>query len=182
MERWSVFVTVLVLVGVLNCAPLLADDCAVPDCPQQGKSKIRTLALTPPRVVELIEAVKDKRLDLARDILSKAENVNHQGNFGETALIWAAYNGDNDLVALLLSKGALVNQASNGRFTPLYWAAKRGHGDVVKTLLDAGAKTDVKTKKGETPEAAATKGGHKDIVELLRSTAGSEKGEKKKKQ
>ena len=63
-------------------------------------------------------------------------------------MIWAADDGQANMVKILLEKGANVNAADNDGWTALMLASQGGHVDVVKALLDAGA--DVNAKKADT--------------------------------
>ena len=56
----------------------------------------------------------------------------------DTALVFAAANGNARKVAELLSKGGRVDAREQG-FTPLLAAAQRGHTEVCELLLDKGS-------------------------------------------
>ncbi|MDR1901501.1 MAG: ankyrin repeat domain-containing protein [Treponema sp.] len=87
---------------------------------------------------------------------------------GHTALIFAAWSGNNALVQMLLSKGDNVNKSSNLNMTPLYFAAAEGHASTVKLLLDSGARVKVEHKlSGETALLAGIRSGNLDTVKYL---------------
>ena len=60
----------------------------------------------------------------------------------DTALVFAANNGDTRKVEELLSQGSRVDTRNKNGFTPLLAAAQRGHTEVCKLLLETG-KTDI---------------------------------------
>ncbi|MDR2213895.1 MAG: ankyrin repeat domain-containing protein [Pseudomonadales bacterium] len=68
-----------------------------------------------------------------------ANDVNAAQNDGTTALHWAIYYNDADLVARLLSRGANVNARNNYDATPLSQAALTGNPGIIDQLLRAGA-------------------------------------------
>ncbi|HWR59191.1 MAG TPA: ankyrin repeat domain-containing protein, partial [Thermodesulfovibrionales bacterium] len=99
-------------------------------------------------------------------------------NGGFTPLVYAASNGNFDMVTDLIAKGADVNQAGACEneecfhWTPLSYAALNGHIKVVRFLLEKGA--DVNAMVYDDVEGAAgsalmlaSSAGHLDIVKLL---------------
>jgi ankyrin repeat protein len=71
---------------------------------------------------------------------------------GQTALIYAARDGQIDATRALLESGANVNQASaEEKTTPLVMAIMNGHLDVAKVLLDHGADPNLANVWGLTP-------------------------------
>lgn len=54
-------------------------------------------------------------------------------SFGDTAMLWAAYNDDLEMIDFLVSQGANVNVKDlNGGRTPCAWALSRNHRSVVE--------------------------------------------------
>jgi uncharacterized protein len=71
---------------------------------------------------------------------------------GQTALIYAARDGQIDATKALIESGANVNQASaEEKTTPLVMAIMNGHLDVAKVLLDHGADPNLANIWGLTP-------------------------------
>ncbi len=82
-----------------------------------------------------------------------------------TPLMYAAMNGNAEIVRTLITRGADVNAVSKptgekpvkngmialGSFTPLILSAVYSGSDVVKALLDAGANVNAKDVRGMTP-------------------------------
>ncbi len=58
---------------------------------------------------------------------------------GETPLILATREGNNEFTALLVEHGADVNLADNLQRTALYYAGERGYNEITEMLLTAGA-------------------------------------------
>lgn len=58
---------------------------------------------------------------------------------GETPLILAAREGNNEFTTLLVEHGADVNLADNLQRTALYYASERGYNEITEMLLTAGA-------------------------------------------
>lgn len=88
--------------------------------------------------------------------------------YGETALMLAAFKGNMPLVEKLLAEGASVNRI--GGWTPLHYAAAQGHNDIVKLFLEKGARVNVQTYSGITPlYMAARKPSREVVMTLLRA-------------
>ena len=65
--------------------------------------------------------------------------IDTQNENGETPLIIAARDGNNEFVSLLCEFHADVNMADNLQHTALYYASERGYNEIVEILLMAGA-------------------------------------------
>ncbi|HET7130701.1 MAG TPA: ankyrin repeat domain-containing protein, partial [Gammaproteobacteria bacterium] len=86
---------------------------------------------------------------------------------GTTALHWAAYHDDADLVARLIKAGADVNAANDYGSTPLGEAVTVGDPAVVKQLLEAGADANAPGKDRATPLMLAARGSSVESARLL---------------
>jgi len=76
------------------------------------------------------------------------EQLNKRDHQGNTPLIWAASEGNDDVVQLLVEHGANVNcQNLNGE-TALYVAAARGHDSIAHILLENGASAQITNLDG----------------------------------
>jgi ankyrin repeat protein len=86
----------------------------------------------------------------------------------ETALHFAAANGNTDIVKLLIAHGAnpMTKEICLGE-TPLHSASAKGHLDVVASLLDNGADVNSKTYYGITPLFMALQAEDPRMVALL---------------
>ena len=74
-----------------------------------------------------------------RKLIATNAQVDAQNENGETPLILAAREGNNEFAALLVEHGANVNLADNLQRTALYYAGERGYNEIVEMLLTAGA-------------------------------------------
>ncbi|PLN80626.1 ankyrin repeat-containing domain protein [Aspergillus taichungensis] len=86
-----------------------------------------------------VYAVRWRSRRTARLLISFPEvNVNREvGYFGETALAYAAQDGDTEMVAALLARpDILPDQRDRTGRTPLSYAAARGHLEVATMLLE----------------------------------------------
>jgi ankyrin repeat protein len=122
-----------------------------------------------PRKPALIAAVVANDVDKVRiSLLQKKENPNAvDDRDARTALMFAAANGNTEIVKLLLDAGAKINATDSAGSTALHWAADRGQADVVRQLLAARAPVDLETKRGLTPLMLAATSGNAEIVDVL---------------
>lgn len=96
-----------------------------------------------------------KPTDQIMEFLKKKgeEKVGWLGEYGETAMHWAAYRGKEDLIVKLEEVGLSVNDQDDyeGK-TPLHWAAQKTHDAVYRRLVELGAREDIQDKAGKTPK------------------------------
>lgn len=83
-------------------------------------------------------------------------------------LIYAAENGNTNLLIAALELGADPNCTTHFDNTPLLNAAYFGQADCIKLLLKAGADANHVNDMGETPIMQAAKNGHTECVRLLK--------------
>jgi ankyrin repeat protein len=129
---------------------------------------------------ELIEACKQNDLGRVRELLDRGADPNLQNEHGQTALWWASYWGNIDVVRLLLDYGTDPNlQASGGwtalmyGWTALMYASRLGHTGIVRLLLDHGADPNLQTfEYGWTAMIYASREGQTDVVKLLDAFSG----------
>jgi ankyrin repeat protein len=86
---------------------------------------------------------------------------------GSTALHWATFAVDHDLVRALLDAGAKADVTSRFGSTPLTEAVKLGDIELVRMLLDAGAHPDSPNQDNQTALMLASTLGLLEIAELL---------------
>jgi ankyrin repeat protein len=88
---------------------------------------------------------------------------------GMTALHWATYHDDAEMVEQLLRAGANVQAATRYGVTPLSLACTNGNGALVERLLAAGADPNAALPGGETPLMTAARTGSLVAVRTLLS-------------
>jgi uncharacterized protein len=99
--------------------------------------------------------------------LVKGANVNATDADGSTAIMYAAANGDLDLVGALIKAGANVKLTNQFGTSALTEAAIIGSAPIIDALLKAGADPNFKNPNGETPLMAAARSGKVDAAKLL---------------
>ncbi len=85
------------------------------------------------------------------DLLKEGANPNAVNDYGVSALMFAADNGNLYIVKTLLSFKADVSLAPYDGTTALLAAAKKNHVEVVQLLLAAGASPNIKDNQDYTP-------------------------------
>jgi ankyrin repeat protein len=99
---------------------------------------------------ELIRAVREGNIAVARALLKQRVDVNAPQGDGATALHWAVQLDDPNTVEFLLRAGARPNAANDTGVTPLYLACMNRNAEMVDKLLAAGANPNAALLKGET--------------------------------
>lgn len=110
-----------------------------------------------------------QRMDRAsiRHLLEKRVDVNTAQADGTTALHWAAYNDDLDLVNRLLGAGANALAANRYGVTPLSLACTNGNAAMVERFLAAGADANAMLPGGESMLMTAARTGKVGAVRAL---------------
>jgi uncharacterized protein len=103
------------------------------------------------RVVDVL--LKDPQLD-----------VNGRNSVGETALMFAALQGQLELVQRLIARGAAVTQDG---WSPLHYAATGPEPKIVELLLQRGAPIEARSPNGTTALMMAARYGKEESVTLL---------------
>jgi len=124
------------------------------------------LAATVNAQESLIDLIKAGRHDAAMDAIASAD-VNAAGPDGSTALMYATYNVDIDLVRALLDAGARADITNQYGATPLAEAVKLDNEELVGILLDAGADPDSPNLDNQTALMLASYIGNLDIADKL---------------
>jgi ankyrin repeat protein len=115
----------------------------------------------------LVTAARNDDLNAVRAHIAKRANVNEPARDGSTALLWAVYNGNQEMTRTLLTAGAPVNAPNHYGITPLLQAARTGDVALIGMLLKAGADVAAAHPDGETPLMAVSRTGRLDAVKLL---------------
>ena len=125
-------------------------------------------------VNDLIAAEEMRQAALNRDgvkvkkLLEAGTNANALDQDGQTALMFAAFNGHSEIVMALLDKGAVLDRRDLLGRTALLYASTGPFPETVKLLLDNGAKPNiVDSDEHFTPLMHAAAEGNLDVVKLL---------------
>ena len=117
---------------------------------------------------DLLEALEGGDRVTALKLLDAGADAQARGLDGTTTVMWAAYNGDVELVQRLIAAGADVNAAEMTRGqTAVMWAIAQHHPDVARVLLENGADVSARTKTGFTPLLFAAREGDIETARLL---------------
>src|SRR5579863_8402770 len=98
---------------------------------------------------------------------TRGANVNATGADGSTAIMYAAANGDLELVRALIKAGANVKLANQLGTSAITEAAIIGNAPIVDALIKAGADPNFRTTDGETPLMEAARSGHMEAAKVL---------------
>ena len=94
-------------------------------------------------------------------------DINHQNNYGNTALIYCSEKGHFDIVKFLVEKGANINHQDKNGYTSLICASNYGCLDIVKFLLEKSDNINHQTNTGSTALMYASRCGYLNIVKFL---------------
>jgi ankyrin repeat protein len=100
-------------------------------------------------------------------ITSPDLDLNVADSDGSTALLWATYKVDHELVRALLKAGAQANVTNHYGATPLTEAVKLADLDLVRMLLEAHADPNSPNEDNQTALMLASSLGSQPIAELL---------------
>jgi ankyrin repeat protein len=114
-------------------------------------------------------AARDKDSAKLHELLDAKPHadVNARTADGTSALHWAVYHNDLDLVTRLLAAGADVNARNDYGATPLSEAAVVGNVQVLKKLLNAGADVESANGDGQTALMIISRTSNVDAAKLL---------------
>jgi ankyrin repeat protein len=136
--------------------------------PTQGRGAPRP-APAPSTRPGLADAAETHDWPAVRALLKQHPDVNAPQVDGMTALHWAAYHDDQEIVDLLVRAGANVNAVNRYGVTPLSLACTNGNGEAIDLLLKAGADPNASLPGGETPLMTAARTGIVGAVKALLS-------------
>jgi len=115
----------------------------------------------------LLEAAEEGRSAEALAALERGADPNLRGPDGTTAVMWAAYQGDPNLVAALIEAGADVTLANTFGTSAITEAAIIGRAGILEALIEAGADPDFENPEGETPLMAVARTGRVEAAQVL---------------
>jgi len=115
----------------------------------------------------LIEAAKSQDRAAVDLLLAERVDANIAQPDGATALHWASYHDDLELVEVLLDGGAAIDAVNDYGITPLSLACENGAATMVSLLIVAGASPDITRSTGETPLMTCARTGSVEAVTAL---------------
>ncbi|MEY4761430.1 MAG: Phosphocholine transferase AnkX [Pseudomonadota bacterium] len=118
-----------------------------------------------PTLGDLVRA--GKRESVLAAITSPGVDVNEKAPDGSTALMWATFNVDRELVGALLKRGARANVTNRYGASALGEAVKVDDVELVRMLLDAGADVNSPNADGQTALMLAISVGSEPVSRLL---------------
>jgi ankyrin repeat protein len=130
-----------------------------------GAAAFANAASGPQTLSDLIRA--GNREAVLAAITSPNVDVNVAEPDGSTALLWATYSVDREMVRALLKAGAKANVTNHYGSSPLIEAVKLGDADLVRMLLEAHADANSANQDGETGLMLAADIGSLPIAQLL---------------
>ena len=77
---------------------------------------------------------KSNSEEIKRPKSEKVINIDKKDNKGWTALMYASFNGQSDIVSMLIEKGADVNTRDNKGFSAFHIAHYNQHAEIVSML------------------------------------------------
>jgi uncharacterized protein len=126
-----------------------------------------TTAFTSGAGSDVADAVMKGDTAAVRKLLLAKADVNATQVDGATALHWAVYRDNVEMVDLLLKAGANVKAANREGTTPLFMAALYGNPAMIERLLKAGADPKERGPNGETTVMFAARNGNPAAIKLL---------------
>lgn len=123
------------------------------------------MALAETQNLALVVSNGDRATALSQ--IAEGSDVNALRSDGSTALLYAAYQGDVELVKALLDKGANPNLRNEYGAFPLSEAAQADNLEIVELLLEHDADPNIGNLEGETALLAAARSGNVAIAEAL---------------
>jgi ankyrin repeat protein len=116
----------------------------------------------------LSEAAMQGDREAVRSLLKQRVDVDSAQGDGTTALHWAAFRDDLEMVKMLLAAGANVKTATReGAITPLFMACTNGNAAIIEALLKAGAAPNSVNANGTTALMTSAASGSVDAVKVL---------------
>ena len=117
--------------------------------------------------IPLVDAAQAADRAAVLELIGQGADVNAAEADGTTALHWAVYHNDADLVGRLLDAGARADAANAYGTTPLLQAADHGNPEIFGRLLAAGADPNVANDGGQPLLMLLARTSHVEAARLL---------------
>jgi uncharacterized protein len=116
---------------------------------------------------DIADAAQNGDRAVVQKLIRQKADVNAAQVDGATALHWAVYRDDGELLDMLVRAGANVKAANSEGVTPLAMAALYGNGAMIDRLIKAGADAKQRGPNGETMVMLAARNGNPQAVTVL---------------
>ena len=117
--------------------------------------------------LRLVDAAKNQEWKTVAVLLADEADVTTIQPDGTTALHWASYWNESNMVDRLIGSGARVDAANDYGATPLWVACANRHTRIIERLLAAGADANTGLRSGETALMRCARTGDPQAVRLL---------------
>jgi uncharacterized protein len=118
-------------------------------------------------VETLPDLINEGERDAALELISSGTDVNQLSVDRTTALHWAVYKKDLELVEMLLDEGADPNLRNDYGATPMTVASEHGDYPIMKALVDAGGDIESPNSEGQTLLMTVARTGNIETAKLL---------------
>ena len=116
---------------------------------------------------KLIDAIKGKQTDEAKDLIRSGADLRYRDKYGNTILMWLARYGELKIAGEYFDKLGDVNAKNDDGVSALMWASMNGHKKMVSYLIDKKADVNDKDKYNNTALMEASAKGYLDVVKEL---------------
>ena len=125
---------------------------------------------------DLLSVVSIEKLETGKsdywNLIDQMGTQEAKKHHGWTALIWAARNGQTDMVNLLLGRGANINAITKDGFTALVHAISSKHIETAQLLLERGADPDLAEGGASPAFPLAASFGFVDLMQVILNHGG----------
>ncbi len=118
-------------------------------------------------VETLPDLINAGQRDAALELIDGGTDVNQLSVDGTTALHWAVYAKDLELVEMLLDEDADPNIRNDYGATPMTVASEHGNFAIMQALIEAGGDVESANSEGQTLLMAVARTGNTDTAALL---------------
>ena len=116
---------------------------------------------------EVADAAARGDITAVRALIAQKDDVNAPQADGATALHWAVFKSNRELVDILIKAGANPKAANREGSTPLWLASVNGDAAMIDALLTAGADPNETLPLGRTPLMTAARTGNVAALKVL---------------
>jgi len=104
---------------------------------------------------------------IARQLIEKGADVDHENKLMDTPLTWSVNNGQTETTRLLLACNANANHHTKKGCSPLTLAAAGRHTEIARLLIENGADVNYQNANGSSPLILAASWGKVETARLL---------------